>query len=92
MVADGIATNAMCTRQLQTIALGALRYSDLYSTAPSCAGDVRDLHQLRFYQVDYHEIYPVGLSAALTLVGKGTKDSVEGICESLDIFDIYWLG
>ena len=95
MVMDAIVKYPQCTRKLRTIALGALRYSDLYSKAPSCGGDLhdlRDLLQLRIYQIDYHEIYPVGLSAALTLVGKGTKDSVEGVCEPLDIFDVHWLG
>ena len=92
LVIDALVSDGQCSRRLKTLALGALTYSDLYSTAPLSAGDLRDFLQLRFYRVDYHDVYPVGLSAALTLVGKGTKDSVEGVCEPLDIFDIHWLG
>ena len=89
---DALAEWSDCTRRLRTVALGALSYSDLYSTSAFEPGDVQDYLRLRFYRVDYHDVYPVGPSAVLTLLGEGTKDSVEGICEPLDIFDIYWLG
>ena len=78
---------------LSIIALGAVTYSDLkIGGEVAHPEDFRDFLRLRIYKVDYQNFYPVGMSAVLTAIGKGTVSEAEGLCENPGILDIHWLG
>ena len=92
MIMNEVAKYPDCTHRLRNIALGALTYSDLRIGAGFFPpGDLRDFLRLRFYRVDYQDIYPEGPISILTSVGKGTTDSIAGEYESLPLFQLYWL-
>ena len=91
-IMDEVAKSRYCTYLLKNIALGALTYSDLkIGAAMFPSGDLNDFLRLRFYRVDYQNLYPEGPKAILTSVGKGTTDTIVGDYEDESIFELYWL-
>lgn len=78
---------------LETIALGILRTQDVCGGKSSLHADERldEFLKLRVYHVEYRRNFQGDRIPVVTLVAKGTTDSIQDICHNITILQSNWM-
>lgn len=78
---------------LETVALGILRYKDIFAGIAAQHDDKKldGFLRLRVYHVEYHHNFQGDCIPIVTLISKGTTDDIEHSCHNVKILESEWM-